>query len=237
MEPYGDPEARIRDLERPLADRASASELGTQPYDAAPPPPPPPQGPPTMTAYPTPSPGEYGAPQYTSPYFAPPQQVVHKRSPSTALWLVPLVIVVVVAAGIVGAAVFFNLGGSDGRPQGPIAGGGGPLDTPSPPEVQTRIDSTEQIVTVESGGSLSIGGIGQNQTVVCNGGSVNISGVDNTIEVQGGCASVTVSGIDNTVTVESADILGASGFDNQVTYRSGDPEISQSGTGNVIERG
>ena len=193
-----------------------------------------------MTAYPTPSHseyGEYGAPQYTSPYFAPPQQVVHKRSTSTALWLVPLVIVVVAAAGIAAAAVFVNLGNSDGQPQGPIAGGGGPLDTPAPPEVETRIDSTEQIVTVESGGSLSIGGIDQNQTVVCNGGTVSISGVDNTIEVQGGCASVIVSGIDNTVTVESADILSASGFDNQVTYRSGDPEISQSGTGNVIERG
>jgi hypothetical protein len=36
MNPQDDPEARIRDLERPLADRAQTSELGTQPYPAAP---------------------------------------------------------------------------------------------------------------------------------------------------------------------------------------------------------
>ena len=32
MEPQDDPEARIRALERPLADTARATELGTTPY-------------------------------------------------------------------------------------------------------------------------------------------------------------------------------------------------------------
>ncbi|MGZ8802489.1 MAG: DUF3060 domain-containing protein [Mycobacterium sp.] len=31
--------------------------------------------------------------------------------------------------------------------------------------------------------------------------------------------------------------MTASGFDNMVTYRAGTPEISKSGTGNVIEQG
>ncbi|PRC47164.1 hypothetical protein C6A85_86365, partial [Mycobacterium sp. ITM-2017-0098] len=29
----------------------------------------------------------------------------------------------------------------------------------------------------------------------------------------------------------------ASGFDNQITYRSGTPEITESGTGNTVEQG
>jgi hypothetical protein len=34
MEPSGDPEARIRDLERPLADQAGASEVSTRAFEA-----------------------------------------------------------------------------------------------------------------------------------------------------------------------------------------------------------
>ena len=74
-------------------------------------------------------------------------------------------------------------------------------------------------------------------TLVCDDGTVNISGVNNTIEVQGACTMVTVSGVENTVTVESADTISASGFDNRVTYRTGTPEISKSGRGNVVEPG
>ncbi len=59
----------------------------------------------------------------------------------------------------------------------------------------------------------------------------------NTIDIQGDCASVSVSGMDNVITVESAGEITASGFDNKVTYRAGNPTISQSGTGNVIEQG
>jgi hypothetical protein len=99
------------------------------------------------------------------------------------------------------------------------------------------VGPTDEVVTVEPGGSVSIGGVDKQQTVICNQGTVSISGMNNTIEVQGSCAAVTVSGMDNTITVESADTIGASGFDNKVTYRNGDPQTSQSGTGNVIDRG
>lgn len=66
---------------------------------------------------------------------------------------------------------------------------------------------------------------------------MSISGVDNTIEVAGHCALVNVSGVENHITVESSDVLNASGFDNRITFRDGDPEITTSGAGNVIERG
>jgi len=227
MEPSGDPEARIRDLERPLADQAAANELGTHAYqDVAPPTTP-------VPPYPYPPYAQYG-----SPYYAPPQRVVDKRSHTTALWLIPLVVVGAIVAGAVAVVVFFNTGSPDSAtpiPVPPISGGGGPLDPP--PSVQTRIESTEQIVTVESGGFVSLGGVETRQTVVCDDGTVNISGVNNTIEVQGACTMVTVSGVENTVTVESADTISASGFDNRVTYRTGTPEISKSGRGNVVEPG
>ncbi|WP_460355623.1 DUF3060 domain-containing protein [Mycobacterium sp. ZZG] len=207
MEPFGDPEARIRDLERPLADQARANELGAQPnlYNG-------------------------------SPYYAPPQRVVHKRPHSTALWLIPVALVAVIAGAVAAAVMFFDTADSDGRPV-PIAGGGGPLDPPPGLGAQTRIDSTEQIVTVEAGSFLSIGGVETRRTVICQDGTVSVSGVRNVIEIQGGCLLVNVSGVENSVTIESAGSVHASGFDNRVTYRSGDPEISKSGVGNVVERG
>ena len=252
MEPDGDPEARIRDLERPLADRAAESEMGTQPYDSAAPPPPPPPAPPygySSTGADPYQGGSYdGAPQYGSPYYAEPQRVVHKRSTSTALWLIPLVVVAFAAAGVVGAVLYFSVGTPN--PGTPIAGGGGPLDAPQSqssiptpqisvptPEIDTRIDSTEQIITVDAGGVVSLGGVETTQTIVCNQGAVNISGVSNTIEIQGACASVNVSGVENIVTMESAATIEVSGFQNRVTYRGGEPDISRSGSDNVVEQG
>ncbi|MBX7432247.1 DUF3060 domain-containing protein [Mycobacterium sp. Y57] len=266
MEPDGDPEARIRDLERSLADRASASELGTRPYDGSasagvPVPPPTYDGaPPTYDGAP-PAPGpaypqygspQYGSPQYRSPqsgspYYAPPQQVVQKRS--GALLLIPIAVFAVVVFGVIAAIVFFTVGGTGDpssrsyTPQPPgVAGGGGPVDAPrgpvDAPRGEPRPPTPEkEVTTVEPGGHLGIGGIDQKQTVVCDQGSVSISGMSNTIEIQGDCAAVTVSGFENIVTVESAATINASGFDNHVTYRTGEPDISNSGSGNVVEQG
>jgi hypothetical protein len=218
MEPDGDPEARVRDLE-------------PQPYAATTPPPP------LSAPYPAQPYGQYGTPQYTSPYYAAPQRVVRKRSHTAALWLIPLAVVAIIVTGIAGAVVYLNLGSPDTFTENPIAGGGGSLDEPQPPAIPTLIEQPEQVIAVEAGGSISIGGIERNQTVICDQGAVNISGVNNTVEIQGSCASVTVSGIENVVTVESAGTISASGFDNRVTYRSGAPEISTSGTGNTVEPG
>ncbi len=230
MEPTGDPEARIRDLERPLAGQAGASESGSTvpvpPYATNP----------------------YEQP-FPSPYYATPQQVVHKR-PNPAAWIIPLIAGLVIIAGVIGVAVYF-LGNNSvpGRPN--VSGGGGSVAEPSIPAVPSMpsipsipgipaipgIGGGDQVLTVEAGGSLSIGGVDRTQTVICNQGTVSISGMNNTIEVQGSCAEVSVSGMENTLTVESADAITVSGFDNRVTYRTGDPKTSQAGTGNVIERG
>lgn len=236
MEPHGDPEARIRDLERPLADQAGASELGTQPYTQ-----PYSEAPPTpTTAYAPPYGQQYGTPQYGSPYYAAPQRVVRKRSHTAALWLIPLVVVAFVGAGIAGVVLYANLGSPDSftpNPAPPISGGGGALDTPRPPGVDKSPNPTEETAVAEAGDVISIGGVEQNETIVCDQGSVNVSGVNNTIEIQGSCAAVTVSGVENIVTVDAATTISASGFDNRVRYRSGAPEITKSGTGNTVEQG
>ncbi|BBY73454.1 hypothetical protein MPRF_03530 [Mycolicibacterium parafortuitum] len=231
MEPDGDPEARIRDLERPLADRARANELGTQPYrpDSTPPtyryvPPSESQG-----TYPVPPPLPPVS-EYPSPYYAAPQHVVHKKH-SVAVWLIPVALLVCVVTAAIGIAVYFNTGS-------PAVSGFPPPAPPAPPpQVPSPIDATEQVITAGAGGLVSIGGVGKTQTIVCDQGTVSISGVDNTIEVAGHCALVNVSGVENHITVESSDVLNASGFDNRITFRDGDPEITTSGAGNVIERG
>lgn len=190
MEPFGDPEARIRDLERGV----------------------------------------------TSPYYAPPQGVVRRPSHPAALWLIPLIVVVVGTAAVAGVVMLVDTGGAPGQAV-PIAGGGGPLDPPPVVGAGTPTDVADQTVTVESGAALSISGVETSQTVVCDEGTVTVSGVRNTVEVQGPCASVNVSGVENTVSVESAGSIRASGFDNRVTYRTGEPEIAKSGVGNSVVRG
>ncbi len=167
--------------------------------------------------------------------------MVRKRS-QPATWLIPSVVGVVFAAAVVGVAVYLFVGESATPGTPGVSRGGGSVDAPPAPRppnapgVVPGIGPIDQMITVDAGGSLSIGGIEKEQTVICNGGTVDISGMNNTIDVRGACARVTVSGMENTVTVESADEISASGFDNRVTYRGGDPETSESGTGNVIER-
>lgn len=244
MEPDGDPEARIRDLERPLAEQAHASEFGTRPYESAPsahvPVPLDPYHP-QPDAYQASRP-PYGLPHPDSPYHAPPQRFVTKRSP--ALWVIPLVLGVM-TAGTVVIVVLANLGEPETpsvpRPAAPGFSGGGSVDTPENdidlPEIEVPVDPAGEVITVGAGDTLSFGGIEQNKTVVCNRGTVNISGMTNTIEIQGDCARVSVSGMNNILTVETAQRITASGFDNQVTYRAGTPEISTSGSGNVVQQG
>ncbi|WP_415796110.1 DUF3060 domain-containing protein [Mycolicibacterium frederiksbergense] len=64
-----------------------------------------------------------------------------------------------------------------------------------------------------------------------------ISGANNTVDITGHCTAVTVSGFENVVTAESTRAIAVSGFDNTITYRTGEPEVSESGSGNSITAG
>jgi hypothetical protein len=243
MEPQDDPEKRIRDLERPLADTARASELGgTQPpgysYPPGPPVPPPPPGPvPPPVA---PSPYSYGGP-YPGASPKPP-------AGNRMWWILGTVVVIGVLALAGGIAAFAahqlsavrsiiqspspstsQVAGSprtNPRSPAPSASGthmpsAGPSTSPLPPQ----------------GDELSVSGINENKTIACNESVVTVSGISNTIIITGHCASLTVSGMKNSVSVDAVDTIDASGLNNQVTFHSGSPQITKSGDGNVVQQG
>jgi Fe-S cluster biogenesis protein NfuA len=241
MESHDDPEARIRDLERPLADRARTSELGanpypypTQPYSADPYPPPPPM---TGPLPPMPVPvGGYGA-----PYPVPPQR---PGSGSRAALLLAIPALVVGAIIAVGIAVWFSDTVTDTRSMIESITGT-PSADPSisidiPPIVIPGVEVPDvgaPGTPVAPGDVVSVAGVGANRTLVCDGGNITVSGVDNVVVLTGTCSTVSVSGVRNEVRIESVSAISVSGFDNTVTYRNGTPEKQQSGSGNSIEQG
>ena len=89
----------------------------------------------------------------------------------------------------------------------------------------------------EPGTTVTISGIGTNKSVTCNDNIVIISGANNTVDITGHCTAVTVSGFENVITADSTQEIAVSGFDNKVTYRTGDPRVSESGSGNSISQG
>jgi Protein of unknown function (DUF3060) len=243
MESQDDPEARIRDLERPLADRALASELGIFPPGTDPLSPPtrayadPYPPPPPMTAPLPPMPPPVGYPaleQHGAPY---PGPVHHTGSGFRGVGLIVAGVFVVGAVALATSIASFTEMFSEVRSV--IQSGDDSASGDTPPGVpDTGVPPTASAPTVvAAGGQLSVSGVGEHRSIVCDGGAISVSGVDNIVELRGYCVNVTVSGVRNEVSIDSADVIGVSGFDNQVTYRSGSPEIGQSGGRNSVERG
>jgi hypothetical protein len=228
MQPQDDPEARIRELERPLADVARTSELGVEHYSSG------------HANTPVPPPAYYGGPYAPAP---------RNATAGVRWWYVfALCMVVLVAIGA-GVAVFSANVFTDVRsaidPPGSnpgISGGGGSVDSgpgsePSAPGAATKEPTAGESVTIPPpGGQVSVSGVGKNETIDCNDAIVSVSGVSNTVTITGHCVSVTVSGMENQVTLDTADIISASGFDNRVTFHSGSPKIDATDA-NVVEQG
>lgn len=244
-----DPEARIRALE-PTEFSSEAPFASEQPYNtgyAPPPVAPPTQQWPYQSGYqgqPYAAQPPYGGDPYgtghMTPYPAAPQSGSGLKA---SMVLVPLVVIVLALAG--GAAVYwmYRTGPTTAGTPG-ISGGGGvltgepavpSLPTPGPIPPETASPPTDAVP--EPGTTLTISGIGSDRTVTCNDSIVIISGANNTVDITGQCTAVTVSGFENIVTAESTQEITVSGFDNKVTYRSGTPEVSESGSGNSVTRG
>ncbi|MEV0673318.1 DUF3060 domain-containing protein [Mycobacterium sp. NPDC050441] len=234
MDPKDDPEARIRELERPLAEAAHASELGTgkTTRHSGPPPtqpwtnafPPPPQGPPA------PWPGY-------EPYPAPPRP---RRSTGSARLILAFGVLTVslIIGGLVTAFLMFSKPDADTADTDTDT----VTDSQSTTIRQTTINGVPQPgsiapTEVPAGETVIVSGINEHRTVQCRENTVIVSGIENEVEILGHCIAVTVSGVENVITVESVETIGVSGFDNRVTYRSGEPEVSKSGQSNVVEAG
>jgi hypothetical protein len=233
-----DPEERIRELERPLADTARASEMGGTPppggfsYPPGPAGPPPPLPPNTWS--------------YGGPLSGPPP-----RSPSgnRAWWIAGAVVVVafLAIAGGIAAYAAHQISGARSVINSPptVSGTFGPpssaTSTPRSPSPTTTTRSKKPTpstsATPPPGGKVSVSGINENRTIACNDSVVSVSGVSNTVVISGHCASLTVSGVQNAITVDAVDTIDASGFNNKVTYHSGNPKISNAGGSNVVQQG
>ncbi|PEG40904.1 hypothetical protein CQY20_06450 [Mycolicibacterium agri] len=236
-----DPEERIRQLERPLAELAQTSELGgEQPSSTA-------YLPPPVPGY---SPQDYTPPTYAGPppYGAPPYSTQPRKVSGGIPWIVFGLIAVVLVAMAAGVIAFVSkMSATSG-----ISGGGGSIDLPSIPSIppMPSVPSIEipnipvppglpgsapQTITAAPGETVSVAGVENTRTVVCNDSSVSVSGVSNTVTITGHCVSVTVSGMDNVVTVDASDTIGASGFDNRITYHSGAPQINATESNIVVQ--
>jgi hypothetical protein len=240
MKSQDDPEKRIRDLERPLAETARASELGgtAPPSGQAYPPPPP--GPPPPGPMPPPTYGYGGAPYLGASPKTP--------SGNRTWWILGTVIVIgaLALAGGIAAIAAHQLSGVRS-----IISSAAPSTSQviSPPRTNPRTPTRSGTATPTAsagpstsplpprGSELSVSGINENETIACNDNVVTVSGISNTIVITGHCTSLTVSGMQNSITVDAVDTINASGLNNQVTYHSGTPSINKSGQSNVVQQG
>lgn len=231
MNSQDDPEERIRELERPLADTARASESGqaqppgAYPYSSGPAAPPPP------------SPWIYAGP--------PPRS----SSGNRVWWVLGTFIVIgfLALAGGIAAFAAHQLSGVrsiisspptiSGTFLPPSSRSSTPSRSPGPSSTRPRASAPSTSPAPPAGGRLSVAGINENRTITCNDNIVDVSGVSNTVVITGHCTSLTVSGVQNAVTVDAVDAVDASGFDNTITYHSGNPKISNAGGANVVQRG
>jgi hypothetical protein len=213
MDPQDDPEARIRDLERPLTDAAYASELRSA--SSAPPPTQP-------WAAGNPFPPPYGH-QHPG---CPPQP----RSGSAVRLVVILAAVgAFLVAGGIAAYLLLSTSQNTGSSGTTTSRHTRTPVVPVPPTASTSPATPGQPVTVT--------GINENRTIACHGNSVTVQGIQNTVTITGHCTSITVSGIQNTITVDAVDTIGVSGMENRLTFHSGEPQISNSGSDNTVEQG
>lgn len=236
MESDDDPEARIRELEKPLADTARASEAGVTPPPGkwAAPPDPAFRSPTPGPGYPPPPPS-YGTPgPWTSP----------RPAARYRLWWILAAFFIIGTVAIPLGFAFFGI--HQATHNGLVTRWPTPTTasiSAAPPAASTQVPSAAPPATATptptapAGASLTISGIKENRTIACNQSVINISGISNRVVITGHCASVHVSGVQNVITVDAADSIDASGFNNQITYHTGSPTIENSGEGNVIQQG
>jgi hypothetical protein len=237
MNSEDDPEARIRELEQPLAETARASEAteSQSPSKWAAPPAPPQHAPPLPYSGSQPPPLPCSGSQFG--------QALQTSSRARTWWIVAAVFVVSMVALPVGIMLFtaHEVSHSGLNTLVPIPSIS--FDSPAPSGGLSQTPAAgpstpaAAVPTAPVSENLIVSGINESRTVVCNQNTVTVSGVSNTVVITGHCTRLAVSGVQNKVTVEGVDSIEESGFNNQVTYQKGFPQIDQSGQGNVAHRG
>ncbi len=232
MKSEDDPEARIRELEQPLADAAHASEVGANP---APGKWAPPSGPPMPPPPAVPYDGTFQGPFQSPPPGA--------RRQGRGLWILLALFVIGMIALPIAIFLFsahqVTRGGLTTLLPAPGISSISPTPSGAAPGTTSVAPPTPpgSMTTAPAGENVTVSGINEVRTIACNGGSVSVSGITNNVVITGHCTSVNVSGIQNQVTVDAADRIQASGSGNRVTYHTGSPRIGNSGLNNVVQKG
>jgi hypothetical protein len=82
---------------------------------------------------------------------------------------------------------------------------------------------------VPQGGSLMVNESNKTKTIECNDGKLTLNGRNLEVTVTGHCAHLFVNGWGHRVTVDSADGIQVNGGDTVVVYHSGEPTIDKNG--------
>jgi Protein of unknown function (DUF3060) len=257
-----DPEKRIRELERELADstrppQSTPPYTGNAPYTANPP---------------------YAG---NAPYVRDPTWGIDFRPPrrkSPYPWFVVLIVLGIFVPTIVSLVAHFatsnRVRSAFGNGSGATASTNNPTAVPQGGELRVGGNMEGKTVACNDGkltlygynskyvitghcAGLTVGGYNNDVTFgsadtlestgygnivtvqACNNGNLTMSSYGITFNVTGHCASLTISSYNNKVTVDSVDrinIKGA-GYNNVVTYHSGAPKITDSGYSNTIQQG
>jgi hypothetical protein len=149
--------------------------------------------------------------------FAPPMRRDRSRGPYLAVGVVVLAILVPI-----GMAIIWGINQLRNTPAN-INGGGVTGGAP---------------ITLEHGGTMSLGGNGANDTIGCNDGSLTLNANNSSVTITGHCASLKVSGFDNHVNIDSADIIEVSGYGSTITETAcNNGKLTLTGYGNTFTAG
>ncbi|WP_046322222.1 DUF3060 domain-containing protein [Mycobacterium sp. UM_Kg1] len=205
-----DPEARIRELERPLADLASAKELTVASAAG----------------------GEWAPEHGGAPTLGSRRRGVGFGAVGAVFAIAALGMFLMSRepVGTTAGTPAMPSSSVTTAPSSPEPLAAAPLPAAPPAEAPAPVPAP-------AGTPLAISGAGETKTLDCAGRYISVSGVSNTVTLTGRCAGLTVSGVGNVITVDESPTITASGLNNRVTYRSGDPDIATSGYDNVIQRG
>jgi len=159
-----------------------------------------------------------------------------ERSASPAARAGWIVLAVMVIALLVSGAVI--IAQQKGRPG---AGSPGSLGSPGKGPTERSAPSSAPAASGDATASrtelIVVTGVETTRALACEGGAVSVSGAANTVFLTGECSRVEVSGVGNSVTVDAAAAIVVSGSGNRGRFRSGQPAVEKSGTGNTVERG